>query len=184
MCRTLAVSGLVLVLYSGFAASLDLGEIRSSKLVFLKGNPKMPSFIKLWSNHPNVKGDDSLLDRETYENQCAINLSATLLRSGVNMTSYNGQWSWQKSKPKLAIRAQQLADWMASPVNPLNSKVEKYSGSEVFDKIKGRSGVIFFQNYWGINHQGDHIDLWNGYRLTDWASWIRIYARFHFHSNH
>ena len=177
MCRTLAV--LVLVLYSGFAASLDLGEIRSSKLVFLKGNPKMPSFIKLWSNHPNVKGDDSLLDRETYENQCAINLSATLLRSGVNMTSYNGQWSWQKSKPKLAIRAQQLADWMASPVNPLNSKVEKYSGSEVFDKIKGRSGVIFFQNYWGINHQGDHIDLWNGYRLTDWASWIRIYARFH-----
>ena len=69
-------------------------------------------------------------------------------------------------------------DWMASPVNPLHSKVEKYSGSEVFDKIKGRSGVIFFQNYWGRGHQGDHIDLWNGYRLTDWASWIRIYARF------
>ncbi|PZN79475.1 MAG: hypothetical protein DM484_11290 [Candidatus Methylumidiphilus alinenensis] len=137
----------------------------------------MPTFATLWNNHPTIKGESSLLDRGAYEYQCSINLSAALIRSGVNMKSYNGQLSWQKGNPKYAIRAQQLANWLASPVNPLRSKVEKYSGSEVFDKINGRSGVIFFQNYWGIGHQGDHIDLWNGYRLTDWRTWVRIHIR-------
>ena len=26
----------------------------------------------------------------------------------------------------------------------------KYSGEEVFGKINGRTGIIFFQNYWGL----------------------------------
>lgn len=137
----------------------------------------MPTFATLWNNHPIIKGEASLLNRGAYEYQCAINLSATLIRSGVNMKSYNGQLSWQKGNPKYAIRAQQLANWLASPANPLYSKVEKYSGSDIFDKIRGRTGVIFFQNYWGRGHQGDHIDLWNGYRLTDWLSWVQINAR-------
>ena len=137
----------------------------------------MPTFATLWNNHPVVKGESSLVDRGAYEFQCAVNLSAALLGSGVNMKSYSGQWSWQKGSSKYAIRAQELADWLASPVNPLHSKVEKYSGFDVFNKISGRSGVIFFQNYWGANHQGDHIDLWNGYRLTDWRTWVRIHIR-------
>ena len=36
----------------------------------------MPAFARLWSNHPNVKGDAPLLDKTVYENQCAINMSA------------------------------------------------------------------------------------------------------------
>lgn len=98
-----------------------------------------------------------------------------LLRSGVNMKSYNGQWSWQKNVPKYAIRAQELANWLASPANPLYIRVEKYSGSEVFNKISGRRGIIFFQNYWGPGNQGDHIDLWNGSRLTDWRTLLTIH---------
>lgn len=143
----------------------------------------MPPFIKLWSNHPHVKGEPLLLDKKVYENQCAINLSAALLRSGVNMKSYTGTWSWQTGKPKYAIRAQELAEWLASPVSGVPAKVEKYSGKEVFGEIegkkgiKGRSGIIFFRDYWGTGAQGDHIDLWNGFRLTDMLSWVRIYAR-------
>ena len=137
----------------------------------------MTTFAMLWNNHPTIKGEPSLLDRGAYEYQCAVNLSAALIRSGVNMNSYRGQLSWQKGNPKYAIRAQELADWLASPVNQIFSKVEKYSGTEAFDKIRGRSGVVFFQNYWGRSHQGDHIDLWNGYRLTNLRSFVQIYLR-------
>ncbi|PSF08210.1 hypothetical protein C7H09_08555 [Marinobacter fuscus] len=41
-------------------------------------------------------------------------------------------------------------------------------------------GINFFKDYWirtsdpQNNTTGDHIDLWNGSRLTDWTSWLRI----------
>lgn len=136
----------------------------------------MSPFSKLWANHPNVKGENSLLDKGAYPNQCAINLYAALQRSNVDVKTFHGQLSWQKDKPKYAIRAQELAEWLVSPYSMM-PKVQKFSGNDVFEKIKGRSGIIFFQNYWGPGNQGDHIDLWNGSRLTDWFTWVRIHAR-------
>ena len=113
----------------------------------------------------------------------AINLSVALIRSGVDMRTFPGQWSWQKDKPKYAIRAQELANWLATPASHLHSNVEKLSANEVFDHtagkrgIQGRTGIVFFQHYWGPGANGDHIDLWNGSRLTDLLSWVRIHAR-------
>jgi hypothetical protein len=110
----------------------------------------MTSFASLWSNHPHVKGDGPLLDKRVYENQCAINLSAALMRSGVSMSSYNGAWSWQKDKPKYAIRAQELANWLGAGGSRLSTKVEKLQGVEVFGEVEGkrgipgRSGMVFF----------------------------------------
>lgn len=144
----------------------------------------MQTFRLLWSNHPNVKGEEPLLDKRQYQDQCAINLYAALQRSGINVKTFHGQLSWQKDKPKYAIRAQELANWLASPTHPISpAKAEKFAGKEVFGEvegkrgIKGRTGIVFFQNYWGTGAQGDHIDLWNGHRLTDMLSWVRIYAR-------
>lgn len=137
----------------------------------------MPIFVTLWSNHPNIKDDTPLLDRKVYENQCAINMSAAWMRSGIKLSGYTGALSWEKDKPKYAIRAQELANWFASPHSHLPFKVQKFGGKEVFEKIRGKTGIIFFQNYWGAGNQGDHIDLWNGSRLTDMLSWVRIYAR-------
>lgn len=143
----------------------------------------MPTFATLWSHHPNVKGEEPLLDKAQYENQCAINLYATLERSGVNVKSFPGQLSWQKGKSRYAIRAQEVADWLASAARPIPSKVEKFVGKGVFGEekdrpgIKSRTGIVFFQNYWGAGAQGDHIDLWNGSRLTDMLSWARIHMR-------
>lgn len=126
----------------------------------------MPSFTKLWANHPNVKGENPLLDKRVYQNQCAINLYAALERSGVNFKAFRGQLSWQKDKPKYAIRAQELANWLASPFGKSGGvgmpEVQKFSGKEVFEKIRGKRGIIFFQNYYGPGNQGDHIDLWDG----------------------
>ena len=135
-------------------------------------------FAELWKNHPNITGEESLLDKRQYENQCAINLYAALQRSGVNVKSFHGQLSWQKDKPKYAMRAQEVVDWLASAAHPIfPAKVEKFGGKEVFEKINGKTGIIFFQNYWGVGNQGDHIDLWNGSRLTDWFTWVRIHVR-------
>lgn len=82
-----------------------------------------------------------------------------------------------KDKPKYAIRAQELANWFASPHSHLRVRTQKFSGKEVFEKINNKTGIVFFQNYWGPGNQGDHIDLWNGFRLTHWISWVQIHAR-------
>ena len=137
----------------------------------------MPTFATLWRNHPTSEGGAPLLDKKVYENQCAINLSAACMRSDMSLMGYPGALSWEKNKPRYALRAQELANWFTTRQSHLNAKVHKYGGNEVFEVIKNKTGVIFFQNYWGPGHQGDHIDLWNGSRLTDWSSWVRIHAR-------
>ncbi len=113
----------------------------------------MLSFSKLWANHPNVKGEAPLLDKGTYQNQCAINLYAVLVHSGGNVKTFKGQLSWQKGKPKYAIRAQELANWLTSPFGRgsgvMMPMVQKFSGKDAFEKIKGKRGIIFFQNYYG-----------------------------------
>ncbi|MDA8455946.1 type VI secretion system amidase effector protein Tae4 [Acidovorax sp. GBBC 3334] len=143
----------------------------------------MPKFIEIWNNHPTVRGEKPLLDRRAYENQCAVNFSAALIRSGVSFKSFHGAWSWQAGTQKYPIRAQQVADWLTSGASKLPIKTEKFSGKDAFGLngstggMTGRSGLVFFQNYWGTGRQGDHIDLWNGNRLTDWFSWARIHVR-------
>jgi hypothetical protein len=135
----------------------------------------MLQFKKLWSNHPTIKGDAPLLDKSAYENQCAVNMHACLERSGTDMKTFHGARSWEKGKPRYALRAQELADWLTTPFSHLPFPVQKLSGKEVFEKISGKTGILFLQNYWGSGHQGDHIDLFNGSRLTDLTSWARIH---------
>lgn len=134
-------------------------------------------FHTLWENHPVVTGNTPVLDRAVYENQCAINLSVSLINSGIALDNFRGTLSWQKDKPKCAIRAQELADWLKFRRFPTCLRTLKPENFE--DQIKGRTGIIFFQNYWGRGSQGDHIDLWNGMRMTSAASWIRIHFNVH-----
>jgi hypothetical protein len=137
----------------------------------------MLQFKTLWNNHPTIKGDAPLLNKGTYENQCAVSMHACLERSGADLKSFRGARSWEKGKPKYALRAQELANWLATPFSRLPTPVQKLSGKDVFEKINGKTGIVFFENYWGPGNQGDHIDLWNGARLTALDSWLRIHAR-------
>ncbi len=137
----------------------------------------MPTFQQLWDNHPTVKGEEALLDRATYVNQCAINLDASLTRSGVDMSRYSGVKSWQQGKPKYAIRAEELANWLATGAVHLPTAPLKFTGKEAadaFDKIDGQTGIIFIKDYYGPGNSGDHIDLFNGSRLTARNSWFRV----------
>jgi hypothetical protein len=138
---------------------------------------KMPNFQTIWNNHPNIKGDTPLLDRKVYANQCAINLSAALIRSDIPLNGFHGALSWQNGRPKYAIRAQELANWLKTPFPNFSKKFMRLSPKDFSTDLHGQRGIIFFQNYWGPGSQGDHIDLWNGSRLTHIRSLAQIYLR-------
>lgn len=137
----------------------------------------MTAFVQLWANHPTIKGDTPLLDRSVYPNQCAINMSASLMRSSVDMTRYSGARSWQEGKPRYAIRAEELAHWLETGAAHLPTKLTKFTGKEAknsFERVDAKTGIIFLKDYYGPGMSGDHIDLFNGSRLTERTSWFRI----------
>jgi hypothetical protein len=89
------------------------------------------------------------------------------------------------------IRANELASRIASAHLPGVGPLEKYTGADVaqyYPKLFGRTGIIFFQDYWKRTSDsgrptGDHIDVWNGYRssakwLLEWFSWLGYYSNY------
>jgi len=137
----------------------------------------MSSFTALWAGHPHVIGEPPLLDTAVYSDQCAINIGAAMIRAGFDFQGYTGTLSWQKDKPKYPIRATELATWLDQKLM-LGVRATKYPGKEVFEKIHGQTGVIYISDYWrrssGGPRDGDHIDLWNGHRMTELSSWLRV----------
>jgi hypothetical protein len=89
------------------------------------------------------------------------------------------------------INANQLANALAHASIPGIGTVEKITGTETahyYPKIFGRTGIIYFQDYWKRSSDsgrptGDHIDVWNGYRssakwLLEWFSWLGYYSNY------
>lgn len=98
------------------------------------------------------------------------------------MRSFNGAGVIRLNGNTTAIRAQEFADWLKSSSIPGVGRPEVVTGSDWTERIDGRTGVIFFGDYWvrpGGQRTGDHIDLWNGSRMTAWTSWIRVQTGLH-----
>jgi len=133
-------------------------------------------FTKLWGNHPTV---ESFIDdfpckkngKKAFKNQCAIRMGVTFDKSGVNMKSFKGAKCWHGHKPAHILRAEELGNWLKGPFSPFK-KIIIFEGVNGFSKISGKKGIVFFKDYYGRNNQGDHIDLWNGSRLTKYATWF------------
>jgi hypothetical protein len=137
------------------------------------------TFQELWSNYPS--GDP--YDNSAYKDQCAIRMSVTFHRAGVEMKSFSSKLvrplSGQPSIGRIildgkitATRADELGEWLQlGPIAGL-PKAEDITGSDWESKVKGRSGIIQFSRYWTRDGEstadasGGHIDLWNGSRLT------------------
>ncbi|MDI2112565.1 T6SS effector amidase Tae4 family protein [Commensalibacter nepenthis] len=111
-----------------------------------------------------------------YEYQCAIRLSLTLHRVGINMRSF----SQKTVKPALgrqtlgriiidgipvATRADEMAIWLQQYPFCGLGKPEYITGKGWKKKVYNRTGIIAFSNYWGKNQIGGHIDLWNKTRF-------------------
>jgi hypothetical protein len=117
-----------------------------------------------------------------YDNQCSMRLGYAMEKSGVSFASYHGgRCPFGSKHGGMVASAQGLANWLKTRPFRGCPTYEKYTGQDVFEKIKGRTGIIFFANYWqrdsdkGDARTGDHIDLWNGSHLTATSSWFRVH---------
>lgn len=70
----------------------------------------MVRFENLWKNHPG-KGVFPC-NKAVHQNQCAIRMSVTLDKSGVDISSFSGVKCWEKHEDgfRHILRAQELAD--------------------------------------------------------------------------
>lgn len=135
----------------------------------------MSLFDTLWKNHPTISDDDfpcTSHGENNFDNQCAIRLGECMERSGLKTKSLPVRRCWfHKDKPGHILAAEELAKALEKfSITPKIQKPIKFSGKNGFSKIAGKRGIIFFKDYYGPSSQGDHIDLWNGSRLTRFSS--------------
>jgi hypothetical protein len=139
----------------------------------------MVAFKVLWDSFPNKdEMAKKCVSKQTpsgaqpFDNYCSILMSECFIKSGISLERCSGQKCWSHPGSKHVIRAEQLASWLAkSPPTGFARKLAVQPASFQTD-LSGRSGVIFFKDYWTrgsesfANRSGDHIDLWNGSRIT------------------
>ena len=136
--------------------------------------PPKVTFSTLWDAYP---GSKPYKDAKTgqvpkgYENQCAIKVSVALHSAGVAMKSFRGAAVTLGGK-NVAIRATEMAAWLKTQnIDGIAASPTKITGEDWQDTIKGKTGIVYFSDYWAREGEektpsGDHIDLWNGSRLT------------------
>jgi hypothetical protein len=135
------------------------------------------AFAKLWESYP---GGHPYVDPKTgkpppgYSNQCAIKVSIAIHGVGIQMKSFRGAAVKVNGLPCASLAAE-LAGWLKlQPFCGLPKSPEAVTGPDWQDNIRGKTGIIYFANYWARDAgekssdkpTGDHIDLWNGSRLT------------------
>jgi hypothetical protein len=146
------------------------------------------TFAKLWeaypAGHPYV--DAKGKTPPGFDNQCAIKVSVAIHGAGIEMKSFRGA-AVKVNGLTTATSATQLAGWLKQqPFCGLPREPENVTGANWQDRIKGKTGIVYFENYWPRNDAekkadrptGDHIDLWNGSRLTaTGVSFVWTFAR-------
>jgi len=148
-------------------------------------------FIKLWNNYTGKHIDhiNPISKQENYSDQCAIEITETLIKSGIKLKGYKGATCKDCSlKEKHALVAQELANFLSNAGSNIFGKPVILNGANFEAYIKGKTGIIFFQNYWHRKGEpvgqrtGDHIDLWNknqlgsmtGYFGRNTNTWFRL----------
>ena len=145
----------------------------------------MNKFKELWKNFPhkeNMKKRCSNKQKdgnEPFENYCAIMLSECFIRSGISINKFKRNSCWSHSGQRHVLLAKDLASWLVKSKPSGFGKKEKITPSSFQNKLKGRTGVIYFKDYWrrgneNINNRsGDHIDLWNENEITGSSMFYR-----------
>ena len=88
-------------------------------------------------------------------------MGVALAGAGVNLTSFTGVKCWVQHTPKHILRAQELANWIATQSATFGS-VTKYAKKVSSTDFLGKTGIVFIMDGWGPT---DHIDVWNGSQL-------------------
>lgn len=152
-------------------------------------NVQAVTFKSLWDNY--VTGSPYDDPSKTHSNQCAIRMSATLHKVGVEMKSFS-QKTVKPEAGKASIgrilldgkatstRANEMASWLRQqPFCGLPKAPEDITGQDWETKVRGRTGIIAFDGYWSRDSDstgqasGGHIDLWNGSKMTGFGTGVR-----------
>lgn len=142
-------------------------------------------FSDLWGYYPTKP---PYVDPKTgkpppgFTNQCAIKVSVAIHGAGIEMKSFTAKVIGANPKDfglikingkNTATLASQLAQWLKKqPFCGLPQQPENITGEDWEKNIKGRTGIVYFADYWQrqgeseTTRSGDHIDLWNESRLT------------------
>jgi hypothetical protein len=150
----------------------------------------MLKFKTLWDNYPDLeeikkrcfnKQNNSGMP---FENYCSILMSECMIKSGIQLNRCNGSKCWSHSGSKHILRAEELANWLRTSAPSEFGQKEDISPSEFQTKLSGRTGVVFFKDYWQRKNEsfegrsGDHIDLWRHNRITGASMWYRSVIEF------
>ncbi len=152
----------------------------------------MLNFRKLWDSHPyqtSVNDPCSSNGKPNYSDQCAIRIGATLAKCGVKSNALSGTrhcWFHSSSEGHI-LSAEELAGALERTRLPGSQNIRKIHPDLFKKELIGKTGIIFFKDYWQRtsgnskesfrNRSGDHIDLWNGYRLAHMRSIVQLYLR-------
>jgi hypothetical protein len=153
-------------------------------------------FQNLCNKHPTIVGDSvpcSTDGKANFSDQCAIRLGVALASIGVDTTSLvpKARHCWyHDSGLGHVLAAEELAQGLSRmPISGV-SRLQKIDPKQFARKLSGKKGIIFFKDFWSRdgenfrNRSGDHIDLWNGSRLTDWKTWFMISGLFNAGGNY
>ncbi|UEH07563.1 type VI secretion system amidase effector protein Tae4 [Pseudomonas sp. HN8-3] len=91
------------------------------------------------------------------------------------------RYCWQHAKSEgHVLAAEEMAKALSDANIPGLQRPKKIKPEDFEEVLAGQQGIIFFKDFWrrgnetSGNRSGDHIDLWNGRRLTNWLSYPRI----------
>lgn len=134
----------------------------------------MSIFHRLWQNHPTGDHPCSTEGKSHFENQCAIRMGVAFTKSGISMKSWGLRHCWHHEKAEgHTLAAEEMATALTRVIVPGMKTVEKHKGDEGFKKVRGRTGIVFIKDFYNVT--GDHIDLWNGWRLSSALSPLAVY---------
>jgi len=143
------------------------------------------TFENLWDNHATWSSPCSTKGKSNFDDQCAIRIGVALAKCGYDVTQlkHAGKldfcWFHPKEEGHI-LRAEEFALALdRTRISGIGTTQKIIPGAGFNKRIKGKKGIIFLKDYWArsgetTNPSGDHIDLWNGSRLTARTSYFRV----------
>jgi hypothetical protein len=124
----------------------------------------MVGISTLWVRYPKTNDPCSTNNKKNFVNQCAIRLGVCLQNSGIDTDKLKVEKCWHHpAKEGHTLRARELAKPLSRGIVSGVGKKEEYeNGVEELTKIWGRTGIVYFEDFWeetAGSREGDHIDL-------------------------
>lgn len=150
----------------------------------------MIKFSTLWDNFPDKSKLEKLCTNKQktsdapFDNYCAILLSECFIKSGIDTSVLSGTKCWSHEGKKHLLKAEDMANALLKRAPQGFGACVKIEAGSFQETLKGKTGVIFFKDYWQRGKEkfearsGDHIDLWNKNEITGSGMFMRSIYEF------